>query len=770
MQTMINTYDGASEYPIRSISDEVILCIDEVCKELNIFHNNNISSIKRTLDCYLQLTDQVLDKAILKSPQFVELCIEYYGAIYDPNLFQMKCGRRYVIIKTFNEVVKKLVQRFEAFPIPSLKFSSRQASEDAVKCISAFQKKPLNEENLWIWRAWPCHSKVGNVTWPNLLPIYERLGRKFTDGIYQACSNYISGRDSTSIPCIKPLVNFISTYPEPLNAEDFNRPEFTTRFWREFLKYYMITEYAEGKGSAVTTLCTTWRNRFKFFVETYLNQSGFIAKPWGEFPLPPIRYVIGPNSNVTVNANGDLIKTKLLTDIPLNITDEDALKLLFKQIRTDVDIATEWADWEVNDIWKRYEKRIANSSKGQIVTKGATTGVNNGNRWLISRKNPEHLIHASRTLNERNHILTQDAVVTLPRPISQTAYELAMPITGTFLPHCVLLIANHPTITSSFLENLELYDKHGRMIGFVESDGHYKLISVKKRRGSKLAQQIIVLNEYTTEIVKQIIALTAHTREYLKQNKDDDWRYLLITCGRGFAYPTKVTKLASDTDREERVSKIIDSLQNSTNLSFDESTDYMRRFCLSSLRASAAVLIYLKTQSISEFSKALGHAEVDHDLIQRYLPEPILAFFQDRWIRIFQTAIIVEALNESEFLLEASGLENIDELDEFLKLHALKLPPSSGEILDQHHEVAYEKNQILFGVNSIILTLLLSLQQAVEQAKHSVHAKAVYWAELSKFLISYIEQNETHRPDLQNYLEEAKKHTNPSSMERLIYD
>ncbi|MGQ3170540.1 MAG: hypothetical protein ACT6RZ_08955 [Methylophilus sp.] len=767
---MINTKTCIVEYPIQAISPAVIQLINECSLDFNIGSRNNIPSIIRTFECFLQITDQKLNSSTLRKPKFAKLCIQYVGAMYDPDLFDIKIGRKYDLLIVFIKLIKSLALRLKAFPFPQLKITKNKITDDVFKCINAFKKIKLNEDNLWIWRGWPCENKNQATSWPNLFPLYDRFGKHFTESFYKACKDYMRGRAGTRIPCIRSLINFIASYPEPLKVEDFNCPEFMGAFWRKFLKFYIITEFDDGNGMKISTITARWRHHFKFFVETYLNESEYFSKPWGEFPLPPAKNLIGSNSNVTVNGNGELVKTKLLTDIPLNVSDEEALKLLFKQIQTDVDIATEWATWQVNDVWERYQSSLSISLNGQIITKGNLTGVNNGNRWLTDRANPHHLDNAARTLFERNHLLTPEALLIMPRPLTQTAKSLGMPMTGTFLPHCILLISNHPVITSSFLENLELFDKHGRLTGFVESDGNYKLVGVKKRRGSRLAQQIVILNEITTKVVKQIIELSSHIREYLKQSNDDNWRYLLLTCTQGFTYPTRINKLSSETHCKERRLNNINSLKNTSDLSLNDRKKYIEKFNLSSLRASAAVLIYLKTQCIEDFSIALGHATVKPFLIKRYLPEPILAFFQERWIRIFQTAIIVESLKESELLFEASGFKSIDQLDAFFKEHALKLPPSERGNIDTVNEFKSASNHIYFGVNSIILTLMISLQKAVEQATRSIHAKANYWAELTKYLVSYIELNESHRPDLRNYLDEARRLSNPLIMQELIYD
>lgn len=95
--------------------------------------------------------------------------------------------------------------------------------------------------------------------------------------------------------------------------------------------------------------------------------------------------------------------------------------------------------------------------------------------------------------------------------------------------------------------------------------------------------------------------------------------------------------------------------------------EFLERVSLTSLRASCGVAVYLRTKDVTEMAKALGHAKYDPSLLGRYLPEAILAFFQTRWIRIFQRSFICEAMKDSPYLLEATTFETMDELHVFEK-------------------------------------------------------------------------------------------------------
>lgn len=770
--TIVNISGGPSEYPITAISHEAIQLLDTTSNCLVASSKVSLfQTIVRTLECFLVITNQKLDIEVIKSKTFEDFCLKYLGAVNSDKLFIFSKSRRYHISSAFWSIANNINSEYKPNKLSSIDISLARVSDDIQNCINKFELEELNDEMLWLYKGWYGTNRIGKVCWFPLYPIYKRLGRVFTEKLHIVCSDYVRTRNVSRITCLRTLGLFIENYQANIEVDDFTNPEFIGKFWRQFITYYLVKEYADGKGPKISSLCTFWRNDFLPFVINFLIPSGLFAEPYGELPNLPVRSRFSNRANIKTTNDGDFVNVKLLTNIPLHVTDEKAIELLFKQIQLDVDIAVRWAHSEANDIWERYQKSLELSGEGKVLKVGSNSS-NNGNVWMRDRNNPDYLKNAAATYKHYGHFdNSYIAQRLLPSPLEQTAHELGLPSTGALLSHCIILVANHPIITPAFLENLELYDKNGKLTGFIDTDSTFKLIGYKRRRGSLLAQQIVSLNDTTTRIIRQMIALTSSVRDYLRNAGDDDWRYLLLTCKKGFSKPTRIRRIVTETSDSLRVRKNAISLGKTCSLNLTQRIDFAKRFSLTSLRASCGVLVYLKTRSLEEMSKALGHANLEKRLIDRYLPAPIQAFFQERWIRIFQAAIIIEAMKESEYLLEASGFKSINELDEFLKSHALKLPPEKWHLNDNFNNVIDEpvKDEIVFGVNSIILTIFLSLQHAVNNAKNTVHEKARYWADLSQYLISYLETQALNRPDLKAYLEHAKLNVNPECMESIIY-
>ncbi len=731
-------------------------------------------NLLRCLECYLQVTEQQLDMNALTGAVFSQISNSFMGALASGIL--VRSSVKGSNLSAWLRLMDELKIKFPNLEVVRLRSKFVPNGLDIESLISQFKAKVLNEDKVWLWRGWVTKSRDNVVIIAPLYPIYNRLGRKFTQLFFEIIESYCGARKCRHVPCLRSLALFIGQYPSNITPDDFLNPGFMGKFWRDFFIYFVTNAYSHGSGARLSTIVTQWRNHFLAFISDYLIPSGLFVESWGALPSPEPKRVSGANTNIICTDLGHEVKSKLLTHIPLHVSDEEAIHLLFKKIEEDFRVVTEWAAWSCNDIWERYERRIALSPLGspRVIQPIGGLGVNVS--WLTDRNNPDHLRNACATFALHGFQVAADTWLRklYPVPITQTAVELALPVTDALLPHCFVLVANHPEITPSFLENLEVYDKNGKIIGFVPVDGGYKLISHKGRRNNpNLGQQIVTLNSKTIKVVQQMLILTNPIRDYLRNRNDDQWRFLLLTCPKGFGYPQRVRNLSASTSEPSRKLQLVEGLGKTSELSLSERTSLIERTSLPALRASAGVLIYLKTMSAEKMSKALGHATYSHRLLEHYLPKPILEFFQDRWVRIFQTGIIVEAMKESPYLLEAANFSSMDELHEFLSNHALfEFPqninsPALGKSMLSRQPT--KGNEIIFGVNSGILTALISLEKTVNDHPHTVDSRAIYWAGISAQLVKYIESSMTDRADLQSYLEVARKHARPFSIQGLLH-
>lgn len=775
---MVSAYGG---YPFEAIDAEARALMRIAVLRVHPYHRSRLEMLVRMLECFLQISNQQVSKETLYGQGLVPVYRAFVGAIWSGRLVDRSMVWKRDTTTALNAILIELLSAeggSRTFPLVT---SPGVAVAPEVQiCIDEYSRLPVSEEKLWLWRGWITQTRSGRPIGLQLFPLYARMGRQFTDQFFNVLDVYCRARRGNQLTGLNELANFIGEYSQECTPEAFRDAKFTTLFWREFLKYYMVTRFAGGSGPRISTLVSEWRKRVVAFVTRALEPSGLFAKPLGAFPSPKPKYVTGTRTNIRTTENGEEVKAKLITNIPLHVTDDEAMQLLFYQIQADHDVFVEWADWAANDIWHRHERQIALIPEGivredyQGRSEWRRKKGNRDRSWDIDRSNPKHLHNAAATFHHFGYqaqVRNGELRNVYPEPMGQTARELGLPVTDALYPYCIILVAEHPEITPSFLENLELFDRNGHRCGFVSTDGGPLLVGCKFRKGARLGEQKVALTQRTAAVVHQIVELTQSVRAYLRTQNNDDWRYLLLTCKRGFGYPARVADLSTTTSNRERIATFADSLGNTSMLPYEDRVALVRQFSLVALRSSAAVLVYLRTESVEAMAKALGHATYQHRLLSSYLPEPIAAFFRDRWIRLFQTGVVVQALEGSDFLLEATEFESMNQLDEFLHNHALKLLPPTlvgNQDVEPDCGNATGNGRVVFGVNTGILTALISLQAAVERSTRQVSAKAQYWAGIAGRLVAFIDSESTARPDLRGYLQKARLKMDPSAMEPII--
>jgi hypothetical protein len=758
-------------HPFESITPDALRAFEEAKQKVPQAHALQFARVLKTFECYLQITNQTVSIQTFTHPEFVSIYRRYVGSLFSDRLIDRTNGWKKTVIRALNSVLSRVFEGLNLPPtFPYVLTDGHDFSPAFQQCVLEFTGLPLNEEKVWLWRGWLVEARSGKRTGLPLYPIYARLGRDFTQRVFDACEIHGGGRRGNPLlSAIAHLSAFIGQYPGSISQDRFKERDFMTNFWREFLRFFMVSRYRYDEGPLVSTLAEEWKKNVIGVAREALEPAGIFAKPWGEIPTPDVARVSGSRTHIRKNASGNEVKVKLLTEVPLHVSDEEAMELLFYQIEADVKLFVKWAEWAVDDLWNRFQGRLLLAKSGKVRRKHRVGTKYNNQRWLTDRTNPEYLQNAAATLDSHGHVHGHEAQCLMPIPLEETARELGMPVTDALYPFCILLVEAHPDITPAFLETLELFDKNGNMSGYIQTDSGSQLVGKKYRRGPKLAQQFIALTDRTAGLVEQMIALTQSLRAFLRSQNNDDWRYLLLTCGRGFGFPRRVRDLSATTVEDVRIKALAESLGNTSALTIDERVELVRKFSLVALRSSVGVLIYLREGSVEAMAKALGHASVEPRLISSYLPEPILAFFQDRWIRIFQTGMIVEALKDSTFLLPATGFKNLSELDAFLCNHSLKVERLANFEESDDEPESKPGRKVVFGVNTAILTALISLRDAVEGATHQVPATARYWSEIAGRLIDHIESELNPRHDLKGYLVRARAEADPSVMGPLLY-
>lgn len=746
---------------------------------VDAFHNHALLSVKGSIakrinisfilfECYCDITNNHISFASLSSKKFIEICEGFIGALASEEFVDQTKISRHQLIKIFALTLTSLKSE-----IPALSPHEWSATlyDEMTQCWEE-SKKRLDDNACLYWSGWTIKSREGHETILRIPELWNSHGKEFACKVFQAYKLQFEKQSRPLNTLPNRMIVYISENSSQWPANSFTDPIEIDDFFKSFMRDYFIERHTNGfdVNSAIKAWSTFVNNVHQAFID-----KGYWVPPFtNSLPRAAIKASVnGIKTNVKKKKDGSEVQTKLITEIPLKCTDEEAIEILFHEVNQDVSIVRDWAEYFANDLYQKYTRRIRLSEKGTVQT-----GGNSGKKF-----SEIGLVNLCATYEQSDYHAFSGNKNTQVRLFGyETKYELAkiigLPTTNTLYPFMLLLVNEHPKITTTFLTDFTLYDKENKLVGFTKSGDGYQLMGYKRRRGKKNAQQKIQLTEKAAKIVKQVIEITSYLRNHCKRNNDDKWRYLFLTCGQAFSKPM-VAKPPSWSPSGLNQTNFIDSknkfvqILKELNRPHDKKAvlDFMSRISLSTLRASRGIEIYLETGSVDEMAEALGHACYRTGLLSHYLPEPILAFFQTRWIRIFQKAFICEAMKLSPYLLRATNFESMEELHEFLSNHRMKdiprhLSNPSNDRLDSDRN----NGHVLISIDAGILTALISLEQAVDLSPtpNQVNGLAKYWSQICKNITVEISRGDDSL--LVEHLNTALMHADPERMMRMIHE
>lgn len=607
----------------------------------------------KIFECFLQLTESKISDNWKQNRELEEVVRPFLGAIHSSRLLGLSPGRAFVVLQLLLRAFKGIDRRLHRLLTP-IAPSAIGIPEQLVEYAEQFEKQNLNSAAQQFWSGWPVKNVVGQTYWLPLVATHQKFGALWTQRLHEAVAVQFSGSRAVRVPALSEFTKFLKE--DPISAEELRNPFFLPSFWRRFWDYYRTTRKA-----SVRKLHEDWKNHWCSFVATTLVGSGLLAKTPGRMP--------GPDKNGEP-AGGKSDFGLLLVEIPPSASDTRALEKLVAAIPRAIDFIKIWSESECQDLYSKYRRRRVLAIRGTPRIK-STTGINTGARWLVSNANPDRLANSAASFALHGFNASPGELSLLySTPLPETARDLGLPVAGSLLPFAAQLVLEHPEITPSFLENLKLYNKNGKLTGFSRQDGGSYLIGEKGRKG-RGGQQPILLNHRSSRIVWKLILITAAARIHLRELGDDAWRSLFLTTGKGFGRPRPVKRFATDTSGSERVTQLSEQFVHRCSVDQATARALAERFSLRTLRQTVALGEVVKTHSEEAMSEALGHARFDPLLLARYLPEPFLAFFRERWLRAFQTNLLIEVTKGTGYELLATGLTSRQEIEEFLEANAL---------------------------------------------------------------------------------------------------
>ena len=646
------------------------------------------------------------------------------GFIYQQS--NLSIGYRYefshYLQKTFEAIAHEKQLQFNPIKLP------RTMINDGVQhCIDSFIELNHDIEKANYLDGWQVYSKEGKKIEINLDSIYIQFGIEFTQLIHKGLEGFSLTQKTSSLraylPRLKSLfntmtlvcpdANLIYMYLDKNHVHDFFQDIMNLQFVSHIQNQNNPKAFFKG-----------WRQIIIAYIASFID-SGIFDEPRKPFLTPTWK---SPRESTQTFSSGgqasEKEKRRWFFDIPLKIKDEEAIQIIQSRLNRDLEYIRHVCMEKFEELRVRYERNDAFIQTAYVKPLKSTkydsnyrnfVGVNNlantvatfYEHGIGAKKNyPTYLGYSGRS--------------------SDLIEELNLPTESTLAVILTLLIMEHPLITPSWLSRWELFDKNGNQTGFKQAGNQYIATSYKARKGASSSQQDIVLNDFSKTIIEFLIQFTSVARKCLKKNGDDKWRRMILLASLTNAtYPLHFHNF--DTNEKYKA-----WLSDASNFGNDNLIDKASAIeladlvSLRSIRKHRGMQIYLVTRSMAAVSEALGHKKMDLELLASYLPKPLMDFFNDRWIRQFQNAILLEAMKDSPYCLDVVNMTTGD-IEEFLENHGINKIPTNSECnsLSQSNDTdIYSQSSfdlITYTISTSLLQLLIAIRCIVESNVNNEH-------------------------------------------------
>lgn len=704
----------------------------------------------------------ILNKSELLKQHLCQLI----GFVYDKSPLKPKSN--YAVANLLKKAFKVLANE-KQLELMEIKLGVENVSDDAERCIEEFKKLSIESEKMNYLCGWQITSKDGKKIDVNLDSLYCKFGPIFINTIHTALKDYGLTQKATSLTTyVRELYKVLNGFAL-LGGDTVEELEnkLSTKNVHYFFRGIMEVQFASSKiqGHDEDTFYKRWAKAIAVYTHCFIHTKIFDA-PLKPFLTPKWKKPV--NDDIAFSTGGKPTSKEVkrwFGGIDFHITDEDTIVTIQRRLEKDVNHIQHVCDIKFNELKKRHSRNI------QFINNGKVRSIESTVEW---QKSPpmgaKHLENTIATFYEYGigaQFNNYRFFLGFNKDARTLNTELNLPSRSTLNVLICLLILAHPKITPSWLQEWELFDKKGAQVGFKQVGDQWIAISVKNRRGAALAQQEMVLNSKTKEVVEFLIEHTRMAREHLKSLGDPKWRKMLIaaTATDARVYTDLNSSLQDKNEFHDWLSDI--SLLPKESELTQPGLDLISEIVSPrSIRRHRALQIYLETRSIRAVADALGHKLMDLRLIASYLPKPLIDFFNDRWIRQFQNAIILEAMKDSKYRFDASDVSE-KHIKEFLDNHGISdIPEYFDDGFTAHEHFDKESHDSFDGATFNITTALLQLLFAIKDIVENAESKTVFkdiaylWYKASVYITSALKTDRYgEEDDLMAMLNDA--HNNP---------
>ncbi|MDH5918167.1 hypothetical protein [Vibrio splendidus] len=688
----------------------------------------------------------------------------FVGFVYSSD--DITINRRYSLGHQLKALFRYIAQD-KHVTLNEVKLSSVKITEDVSNCLAQFRKLNVDKTKADYLDGWQVLSKEGKEYEVRLDTLYVNFGEEFTNRVHLALKNYAFTQKSSSLTGalieFRKLFEGITTvYNEKggLTIEALLSRNHVQLFFHKVFKVLFVR--SQAAQNCPKHFHAQWRSVINYYTECFIN-TGVFAEPHIPFIVPD--WKDPKDAAPTFSIGGKATQPENLrwfANIPLKIKDGEAVSIIQQRVDRDMAHIKYVCLLKFDELLERENRNIAFQSTGFVKPLSSNSHNPQYMNFVGADKlnNTVATFYAHGIAAKANY----QSFLGFYGNSNQLNKELNLPTSSTLNVLLTLLVIEHPLITPSWLAKWDLFDVSGNMVGYKQVGNQHIAVSCKPRKGATSAQQEVVLNELSRSIVEFLIQHTRMSREHLKQKGDVNWRKMILT-----AISTNVVRPSNLNTTLLSANDFYDWLQDKSL--FDKSSDITLKdakvisdiHSLRSIRRHKGFQVYLETLSMDAVAEALGHEKKDVSLLTSYLPKPLMDFFNSRWIRQFQNAILLEAMKDSVHQLDAVNMSTQD-IEEFLNNHGISNIPEHfdhgfAQKTTTNSEVSESLifDQLTYTISTSLLQLLMAIRFVVESSDdgESFLDIVTHWYQSAVFVLDTLTSGKHSADDLMEMLDIA---------------
>ncbi|WP_256815955.1 hypothetical protein [Pseudomonas guariconensis] len=770
MAIITTRLERLKRYPFLAIDDDAVEMLCSAASKSREQEGVHPMAAVHLLDCVCHLAGKRLTASTLLSSEAQSLFDLYCSAVYASSLTNFSKVKRQAFCRSIRDTLVEL--RTIDILLPRIEWFAKRYPEAASQWEKDYSV--LDPDKVAYWSGWLVETKNGEIQYLPLENLWLSHGKEFTESFHLGLKIRMEGSAAHVYYIFPIMLRFLEKEQSTWQPDTFHDPLKIHDFFIAFMEYFF--RGINHDDPVLDSMKKSWNRFIGQIYRTYID-SRIWCTPFLGLTLADAKALPGNSTHVEKNRDGFSVRTKLVTHIPLHLTEQRAVEQLIITIKSEIQTIRNWATQQTLEITEQFDNRVKLAATAkQLNTQHEKFYKDNfiGNVAAAFDKYSYDLPIADLRLSYIRRTGIDISTVEISKAIG-------IPTTRNLYPFQCLLILEHPFITNSFLTNFNLLDKNGKQTGIIKEGGktylvvgsESNLISGKKpRKGARHQNQKVELSETGASIIADVVKITEPARHYLRSIGSENARKLFIASSYcvNKPIPSLIPRWNKTTINYPSNEILLEQFHPHTELRDDELKEFLTRISPSKIRASRCVEEYLNTGSTELMRQCLGHEKEDITLLESYLPEIFVQFIEGHGIRVLHKAMICHSLKDSPFLVAGANFDSVEILDEFLKNYAITTIPSfltdpEGEM----QNIDPTEDEALVKLNAGSLTALISLEHAVRKSQDQrlVKETAKYWAQLTPLIVKHIEEGTDSV--LKQHLKTAKAFAAPSKMEKIIY-